>query len=35
MLVKHDDVGDYVADLLSTGMNKPRPGHDAGDHPPM
>ena len=28
-------VGHCVRDLLSSGPKKPRPGHDAGDHPPI
>lgn len=27
--------GSFVHDLLEKGMNKPRKGHDAGDHPPI
>ena len=29
------DWGQDVKDLLSKGINKPRKGHDAGDHPPI
>ena len=25
----------YFTDLLSKGINRPRKGHDAGDHPPI
>lgn len=27
--------GSFVRDLLEVGINKPRKGHDAGDHPPI
>ena len=31
----NSDWGEDVRDLLSKGINKPRKGHDAGDHPPI
>ncbi|VEL21526.1 unnamed protein product [Protopolystoma xenopodis] len=31
----HPIWGDVVKDLLATGLTPPRPGHDAGDHPPI
>lgn len=27
--------GSEVANIIAEGMNKPRKGHDAGDHPPI
>jgi len=29
------DWGQQVADILRTGMQRPKKGHDAGDHPPI
>ena len=34
-LKDHDEYGEYASDLLKNGMNKPRKGVDAGDHPPI
>ena len=31
----NNDWGSEVRELLSKGLNKPRKGHDAGDHPPI
>ena len=31
----HPDWGQYVSDLLSYGINKPKKGVDQGDHPPI
>jgi len=31
----NNEWGSYVKDLMSKGINKPRKGHDAGDHPPI
>ncbi len=31
----HSHLGIYAQELLSTGINHPRAGHDAGDHPPI
>jgi DNA topoisomerase-3 len=31
----HPDWGDYVTDLIEDGHEKPRPGNDKGDHPPI
>lgn len=29
------EVGKEVANILANGINRPRTGHDAGDHPPI
>lgn len=29
------DWGDHVRKILSTGINRPKKGHNAGDHPPI
>jgi len=34
-LKEHHDYGGYAAGLLRNGFQKPRQGHDAGDHPPI
>ncbi|KAJ8949800.1 hypothetical protein NQ318_000498 [Aromia moschata] len=31
----HSDWGDDVKEILSSGVNRPKSGHDAGDHPPI
>jgi len=29
------DWGDEVREILASGINRPKKGHDAGDHPPI
>lgn len=34
-LKEHEKFGEFTADLLKNGFNRPRQGVDAGDHPPI
>lgn len=34
-LKESSDYGEYASKLLRDGYEKPRKGHDAGDHPPI
>mmetsp|Transcript_9506 Transcript_9506/g.6865 ORF Transcript_9506/g.6865 Transcript_9506/m.6865 type:complete len:90 (+) Transcript_9506:521-790(+) len=34
-LTHSSDWGDFASDLLKNGVNKPKKGVDAGDHPPI